>query len=77
MTNEQFLSYKSNIELEAAQIITNEPYLRFGQCIYNTIATQYPDIMAMYIVGRNCDPFYNDNNLPKFWDELQKCLVDE
>lgn len=77
MTNEQFLSYKSNVELEATQTIANEPYLRFGQCIYNIIAVQYPYIMAMYIVGRNCDPFYDDNNLPEFWNELQKCLIDE
>lgn len=43
---------------------------RVGQHYFNSLGFHRPDI-AEVVRGSTFDPFYNDNNLPAFFDEVQ------
>lgn len=52
----------SDIIEEAKQIILKEPYLRFGQTIFNLLAINYPEI-SEEIRGTKYDCFYVDDKV--------------
>lgn len=52
--------------LHSQSLVNNEP-LRDGQTLFNLYAQKYQgEIWFDSLVGTDADPFYNDNNIPKF-----------
>ena len=44
----------------------SQPYLRLGQCFFNTLHETHPDL-ANSVRGTINDPFYNSNKLKEFF----------
>lgn len=77
MTKEKFEHYKESIIQDSLSEMKKKPFLRFGQTLYNLVAKDYANILNSFIVGRNCDPFYDNRNIDMFWEELENHLVTE
>lgn len=69
MTKEEFIILKSDIYNKTNKTIEKYPMLRLGQALFNETHKRYPDICNK-IVGTKDDPFYNDKNIPSFWNKL-------
>jgi hypothetical protein len=53
------------------EIGTNKPFLREGQCLFNTLYQLYPEL-ADSLRGTEFDPFYNDKIIDKFLKYISK-----
>jgi len=49
--------------------LNSRPGLRLGQTAFNTLTRVHPRL-AEQVHGSACDPFYDDNRLPKFFQCL-------
>jgi len=55
--------------MEASKILEVLPGMRPGQVLFNTLAHMDMDL-ANQIRGTDADPYYDDANLPKFYERV-------
>lgn len=75
MTYEEFYNMVEENTRIAASTCKKNRYLRLGQCIYNLTYHSFP--RECNKVPTYADPFFKDGNIYKFWDFLEKELVEE
>lgn len=73
MTQEEFSNMADENMRFAASMRKTHPSLRLGQCLYNLVYALFPEESDK--VPTDMDPFYKDENIPKFWEFMKKELV--
>lgn len=74
MTQEEFYEEQQRIMDRAIYVCKTHPQLRLGQCVYNITFSKYPKEAHKTQLDYD-DPFYNDENIPRFWEHMEKELV--
>lgn len=80
MTKQEFDQLKEEIDKAVKHTRSIFTSWREGQTISNLLETRYCELMVKarsWSEYYDVDPFYDDNNIPKFWRFLEIALVDE
>jgi hypothetical protein len=60
----------TELESEARELYKYHPYLRYGQCLMNTLFSHSPAYYTL-VTGTMYDPFYTDDNVAAFLNYLE------
>lgn len=59
----------AKIQYIANKVTKENPEIRYGQALYNALFDINKEL-ARKIVGTDCDPFYLNNKIPKFFQRI-------
>lgn len=66
---------QQEVQDEADKIRQEHPSTRKGQALFLSLEHFHPEFTES-IVGTDCDPFYQDRNIPDFWEAYACWMAD-
>jgi len=75
MTEKKWTEFKKDIILKAKKEITEHPYIRWGQAIFNISSEMFTEVRRLRATILDC--FYDDDKVEMFLEELGNILTEK